>query len=462
MRFPLEQKKYHFHFVGLGGIGMSALAYALATLGHLVTGSDIKADFYTKKFLENAGVTIYVGHSADNISDSVDIGVISTAIDPNNPEIVALKSYNKPIVHRSQILGAFSKVNTTIGVTGSHGKTTLTYYIARILLDALLDPSIIIGATVKELLGNNARVGGNMLVAEIDESDKSLLNIFPDYAVIHSIDLEHMDHYGSYEEIYNTFVKYALKVPWWGYSFFNVGYKDLSHMSKEIEGNNISVVRYGLLGKYHDVVPDYVGDVNLERNEMTIYKMGTPITKLSLKYPTYYNFENALAAFAVAHTIGIGASIIVSSLENASMPGRRLEHKGYWKGALVLEDYAHHPREIEMLLDGIRSLYPGYKVVGVLQPHRYSRVKALWDDFRRVIRKFDRCLVMPIYPANEHPIDGVTSENLINGIENSKLVNWNNIKDLLSITIDELGISTVVVLIGAGDVYKVWSFLSNK
>ncbi|UZN23016.1 UDP-N-acetylmuramate--L-alanine ligase [bacterium 3DAC] len=457
MRFPIE-KKLHVHFIGIGGIGMSALAYALAEMGHDVSGSDIREDFYTRSFLESVGVKIYTGHSPSHVAGSIDLGVVSTAISPANPEFREFLRKNIPIVHRSQILGAFTKANTTIGITGAHGKTTLTYYIAKILLDAFIDPSIIIGSTMSELSGNNVRVGGELLVAEIDESDKSLLNTYPDYPVIHSIDIEHMDHYSSYEDIYDTFLQYGAKTPWWGYTFINVNYDDLYNMAVSLDNKGVHVIKYGFADSGKEA--DYVGF--LGDGKLTVVKGGSRLTSFTLRYPTKYNFENALAAFVVTHMLGVAPAVIASALEDAGMPGRRLEYKGAWHGATVLEDYAHHPREIKALLDGVRQMYPGAQVWGVIQPHRYSRVKALWDDFRDVISQFDKAFVMPIYPASEKPIEGITTENLIEGIDSAFYSTWDNIVSNLMQAKHDTNGKVVIVLIGAGDVYKVWKLLSNE
>ena len=457
MRFPIE-KKLHIHFIGIGGIGMSALAYALAQMGHEVSGSDIRGEFYTRSFLESVGVKIYTGHSPSHVDGSIDLGVVSTAISPINPEFREFLRRDIPVVHRSQILGAFTKANTTIGITGAHGKTTLTYYVSKILLDALIDPSIIIGSTMSELGGNNVRVGGEMLVAEIDESDKSLLNTYPDYPVIHSIDIEHMDHYSSYEDIYNTFLQYAQKTPWWGYAFINVNYDDLDKMASSLSEEGIRVIRYGFgdSGKKTDYV-GFLGD-----GKLTVVKKGERLASFALKYPTKYNFENALAAFAITHMLGVAPAVIASALEDAGMPGRRLEYKGSWHGAIVLEDYAHHPREIGALLNGVRQMYPEAQVWGVIQPHRYTRVKSLWNDFRDVISQFDKAFVMPIYPASEKPIEGITTENLIRDIDNAIYTTWDNIVSSIRQEKNNTHGEVVIVLIGAGDVYKVWRLLRSE
>ncbi len=458
MRFPV-QKPLRIHFIGIGGIGMSALAYALAMMGHRISGSDIREDFYTKRFLMEAGIKIYTGHYPSNIDGGIDIGVVSTAISPANSEFRELLRRNIPVVHRSHILGAFTKANTTIGITGAHGKTTLTYYVSKILLDALYDPSIIIGSTMRELEGNNVRVGGNLLVAEIDESDKSLLNTYPDYTIIHSIDIEHMDHYSSYEDIFNTFQAYAEKTPWWGNVFINAAYNDLRRMGITISSKGKNIITYSLDAKHEQA--DYIGVV--KGNSMNVFFRGNKLASFSLKYPTLYNYENALAAFAVTHVIGVSPKVIAQALEHADMPGRRLEYKGTYKEAIVIEDYAHHPREIESLLSGIKQMYPNKKVWAVLQPHRYTRVKSLWNEFREVISKFDKALVMPIYAASEKPIDGISTEQLIRNLNNANLVNWNNIVDTINQLLKEhKGNDVVIVLIGAGDVYKVWDLLRKS
>ena len=459
MRYP-DGKHRHFHFIGIGGIGMSALAYALASLGYKVSGSDKRKDFYTKPLLESQGVIIYQGHSASHVDDGVDIGVVSTAISADNEELMELHRRNISVVHRSQILGAFTKANTTVGITGAHGKTTVTYYLGRVLLDALWDPSIIIGATMKELEGNNVRIGGDLLVSEVDESDKSLLNTYPDYTVIHSIDIEHMDHYQSYDDIYNTMLAYARKTPWWGKAFLNIGYEDLHKMADDLQKEGYKAVTYSLASKT-DLPADFIG--NVKDRIITIYKTGEPLVSFTLQYPTLYNFENALAAFTVAYTLGGDPNVIAYSLEDAGLPGRRLEYKGMWRDAIVLEDYAHHPHEIEALLDGLRTMYPDKDIWGVIQPHRYTRLSSLWDEFRSVIAKFDRAFVMPVYAASEKPIDGITSERLVEGINSATFVDWESIVPAI---IDEIAKQRekgkIIVLIGAGDVYKVWDLLRSE
>ncbi len=456
MRIPFSSGR-SFYFVGIGGIGMSALAYLLAKAGYRVGGSDKRKDFATKRYLEEANVVLFVGHSAEHIREGWNVCVYSSAIPKDNPELREACRLGLAVLHRSEVLGEFTRANTTVGITGAHGKTTTTAMVAYVLKHAGLDPSVVLGSTHSDLEGGNARLGGDILVAEIDESDGSMLNTHPYYPVITSVDREHLNNYGgSYENLLKAMEEYAMSSGS-GTIVLNAAYPDLREMASRLRDRGYTVVTYGLN------VPDagISGELFREENGFAL-RVGGAILRLTP--PLKYNYENALAAIATAGLFGIGVGDAVRILSGFTLPGRRFEKLGEIEGWELYHDYAHHPREIKALVEAARDLIgtgpgPQRKLWVVFQPHRYTRFCGHYEDFRELLITMpaDKVFVMPVYSAGESPIEGCSDvSELVREVDSvtgrCQLVTFDDDQRLYQM-LKEDG-PGVLLLVGAGDVYK--------
>jgi UDP-N-acetylmuramate--alanine ligase len=407
------------HFVGIGGIGMSGIAELLANLGYVVSGSDAKRSEVTARLESACGVTVFEGHAAGNVGDA-DVVVFSSAVKRTNPEIAEALRRGIPVIPRAEMLAELMRLRFSIAVAGSHGKTTTTSMIALVLERAGLDPTAVIGGRLSAF-GSNARLGqGTYMVAEADESDRSFLMLLPSIAVMTNIDHEHMDTYGSFEELQRAFVDFANKVPFYGSV---VACVDDPHVRAVCPSITRRVVTYGLDEPPAPVEPPMIGGRGVELGSFggrcTVYRRAaggeTVLGALQLAVPGRHNLQNALAAVAVATELGIDFAGVTDTLREFHGAERRFERVGEADGVLVVDDYGHHPTEIAAVLAAARVTL-GRRLLVAFQPHRYTRTERLMHDFGPAFADADEVVLTDIYAASEEPIAGVTVEALAESV----------------------------------------------
>ncbi|MEK6223746.1 MAG: UDP-N-acetylmuramate--L-alanine ligase, partial [Thermodesulfobacteriales bacterium] len=437
------------HFVGIGGIGMSGIAEVLLNIGYEISGSDI-GQSSTVKRLKDLGATITIGHSAENV-EGAGVVVTSTAIKSDNPEVLRAKEINIPVIPRAEMLAELMRLRYGIAVAGSHGKTTTTSMTAAVLSYGKLDPTIVVGGKVKTL-GTNARLGrGDFMVVEADESDGSFLKLSPVISVLTNIDEEHMDYYKNMDELENAFIAFLDKIPFYGLSVLCIDCTRIKELSNNFKKRFIT---YG----FNKEAELRAQDVKISgfETKFDVYLNGADLGSVTLHVPGRHNAQNALAAIAVGMELGMSFEDTSKGLSEFRGIDRRLQIKGKQRGITVIDDYAHHPSEIEVTLSAIKESHDG-RVVVIFQPHRYSRTKLLFDEFARVLVDTDILYIMDIYAASEDPIEGVSSELLCQSVidKGGKNVRYLNGEDMLSTVLDDLKQNDIVLTLGAGNI---WAF----
>src|SRR3989338_5680868 len=399
------------HFVGIGGIGMSGIAEVLMSLGIEVQGSDTGHNDNTQR-LEKLGAKIDYGHAANQIGDA-DIVVVSSAIKADNPEVLEAEKQGVPVIPRARMLAELMRLQQGIAIAGSHGKTTTTSLVATLLEHAGLDPTVVIGGKVNPL-GSNAKHGkGKFLVAEADESDGSFLLLLPNIAVVTNIDADHLDYWkGGLPELKEAFVRFLNTLPFFGLAVVCQDALSIQELLPQIKRR---VVTYGI-----NTQADYQAQsIQHERfyTEFRLFRLGQDLGLVRLKLLGEHNVLNALAALAVGDELGIKLSKMKEALENFSGVQRRFTQIGEKKGVLVIDDYGHHPVEIQMVLKAAKQTFPGQRIVVLFEPHRYTRTESLMAEFASAFKDADQVILSDIYAANEKPIPGVTSEVLVQAIQ---------------------------------------------
>ncbi|APR67961.1 MAG: UDP-N-acetylmuramate--L-alanine ligase [Thalassolituus oleivorans] len=403
------------HFVGIGGAGMCGIAEVLLNQGYQITGSDLKASSVTER-LAQLGAKVMIGHDADNVK-SADVLVVSTAIDASNPEVNAALEARIPVVRRAEMLAELMRFRHGIAVAGTHGKTTTTSLVTSILAEADLDPTFVIGGKLNSA-GTNARMGqSRYLVAEADESDASFLHLQPMVSIVTNIDADHMSTYGGdFEQLKNTFVEFLHNLPFYGLAVVCVDDENVRSILPRISRQ---FVTYGF-----DEGADYRATELCQDGLFTSFVVQRPGDReplaIRMRMPGKHNVLNALAAIAVADDEGVADNAIVVALEKFAGVGRRFQVCGEFPFAdgdvMLVDDYGHHPRELEVTLDAIRKGFPDRRLVMIFQPHRYSRTRDLYEDFVRVLADADVLLLMDVYPAGEKPIAGADGRSLCGSI----------------------------------------------
>lgn len=438
----------HLHFVGIGGIGMSGIAEVLLNMGYTVTGSDLR-ESETVKRLIGLGARVHIGHSAQNVHDS-DVVVISSAVRQDNPEVIEALSLNIPVIPRAQMLAELMRLRYGIAVAGSHGKTTTTSMIEAVLSYGGLDPTIVVGGKVKTL-GTNARLGqGNFMVVEADESDGSFLLLSPVISVLTNIDEEHMDHYKDMEDLESAFTTFLNKIPFYGLSVLCTDCPRVRSIASDFKKRQIT---YG----FDQGAELRAQDVEIQgfETEFSVLRGDTSLGKIKIHSPGRHNAQNALAAVAVGLELGMSFEDVREGLSKFRGIDRRMQIKGSSRGITVVDDYAHHPREIEVTIEAIKQTGAGRLVV-MFQPHRYSRTSLLFDDFVRVLLQADKLFLLDIYAASEDPIEGVSSQKLYDALKESghKDVTYingsQNVKDTV---LEAVETGDTVLTLGAGNVW---------
>jgi len=403
------RKLHRIHMVGIGGTGMCGLAEVLLNLGYQVSGSDLQGNEATAR-LAKLGALIHLGHSADNVKE-VEVVVISSAIKQDNVEVVKAKSLKIPVIPRAEMLAELMRMKYGIAVAGAHGKTTTTSMTALVLEAGGYDPTIIVGGRLNTI-GSNAKLGeGDFIVAEADESDRSFLFLSPFIAVLTNIDEEHLDHYGTLDEIKKTFIHFANKVPFYCPVILCLDDPHLQSIIPQIERK---IITYGFSSQTDIQARDF--SFEEFSSTSTLYAYGKKLGRLNLNVPGKHNILNAMAATAVGLDLDISAKTILKALEDYTGTGRRFELKKIVNDIMIIEDYAHHPTEIKATLEAARTGW-NRRLVVVFQPHRYTRLARLINDFATSFNQANVLIITEIYPAGEDPIAGVSGRALFEEIQ---------------------------------------------
>jgi len=439
------------HLIGIGGSGMSGIAEVLLSSGYAVSGSDLKATPVTER-LRRLGANIFEGHLAENVRGA-HVVVVSSAVHASNPEVLEAHKLKIPVIPRAEMLAELMRLKTGIAVAGAHGKTTTTSMAASVLGEAGLDPTFVVGGRVNHA-GSNARVGqSEYMVVEADESDRSFLLLAPVVAVITTIDREHMDHYRSLEEIQEVFLQFANRVPFYGTVILCLDEPNVQAILSQVKR---PVIPYGTSSQADLVISEVrlkglASEFRLKYHDedLGIFHLPSP--------PGIHNVRNAAAAAAVGLSLNVPADLIRAGLAKFSGVGRRFEIKGEYGGVTLIDDYGHHPAEIRATLEAARGC--GYKRLLVLfQPHRYSRTKFLWEDFRRSFNEADILVITEIYAAGEAAVDGVNGEILSEAISTAghkNVVFTSTMQAGMEFLYREARPGDAIMTIGAGSVNRV-------
>lgn len=444
-------KLRNFHFIGIGGAGMSAIAYVLIKRGYNVSGSDLNAGRVSAR-LANEGAMVFMGHDACQVSDAdAEAVVVSTAIHADNPELVAAKEQGIPVYHRSDLLAAIFNKGDGVAVAGAHGKTTTSAMLSCIAVEGKVDPTVIIGGEVSSLGGNACNGAGSYIVAEADESDGSFLKLNPSLVIVTNIEDDHLDYYGTEENIYAAFKQFLSNITPGGKAILCVDNAKVKALAQETEQE---VITYGL------EEADYVAKDICYGVDGTTYKLyykNEFITEVRLIVPGRHNVLNSVGAFAAAREMGIATESILASLAKFGGAKRRFETKGKVGGVWIVDDYAHHPTEIEVTLKAARQTQPK-RLLCLFQPHRYSRTKLLFNEFCNCFADCDELILTDIYAASEAPIRGITSEALAEGVrkalgkEVTYIPRLEKAEEYLEA---KAAAGDLILTVGAGDVFKV-------
>ena len=442
------------HLIGVGGIGMSAIAEILVTLGAEVSGSDIRKSERTE-YLEKKNVRICIGHSAENIKDA-DVLVYSSAISIDNPEMLFAKAKNIPTISRAEALAELMRAKRGVAIAGTHGKTTTTSMVAQIFESASRQPTVVSGGIVHRF-GSNAKLGaGEWFIAEADESDGSFEKLSPELSVITNIDNDHIEHYGSYKNLLECFLKFADRIPFYGSVVYCGDDEDCKKIFESFQKKSIS---YGFG----------------EHNEFSLRDFGKGLFQVSHKddvlgefkapLPGNHNALNALAAMVVGLRAGIDFETVKEGIESFSGVRRRFEIKADHeeRDLIVVDDYAHHPTEVVATLTACKKRFLGCRIRCVFQPHRYSRLKTCWDQFKNAFDMADELYLTDVYPAGEEVLKGYESRDLLTNVTNSKVFMASG--DFEKVSADLLESSRpgdVIITLGAGDVYKISDLVAGK
>ena len=443
------------HFVGIGGIGMSGIADVMPQLGYKVQGSD-QSDGYVVEGLRKAGIPVTIGHSPDNLGDA-SVVVCSTAIARGNPEVEAAIERRLPLVRRAEMLAELMRMGSTIAVAGTHGKTTTTSMIAAMLDAGGIDPTVINGGVINAY-GSNARLGkSDWMVVEADESDGSFLRLDGTIAVVTNIDPEHLDHYGDFDVVKDAFVEFVENVPFYGLAVLCVDHPEVQNLLSRIRDRR--VVTYGF-SALADLRADNLttGPDGTRFDVIVLQRDGSrrTIRAVHMPMPGRHNVQNSLAAIAVGLELGMPDATIANGFARFQGVKRRFTRVGEIDGTTFIDDYAHHPVEIRAVLSAAREATTG-RVIAVVQPHRYTRLRDLMEDFQNAFNEADVVFVAPVYAAGEQPIEGVDAAALAEGLRahgHRAVRTVADLDDLCGGLRDLAAAGDLVICMGAGDITK--------
>ncbi len=430
------------HFIGIGGAGMSGLAELIHNMGAKVSGSDLSENSQVER-LRDMGIKTYKGHQAANVQD-VDVVVYSSAVPFTNPEIQEAKKRKIPIIPRIEVLVEVMRLKRGIAVGGTHGKTTTTSMIAAIFLSALTDPTVVVGGRL-DLIKSHSFLGkGEWLIAESDESDGSFLKLSPEIAIITNIDNDHLDYYGSYDNLKKAFLDFARLVPFYG---LTVACGDNPNVRETLENYNKRIVYYGFNSDN-----DFI--LKKEVEGYVLYNESVKLGKIDLSVPGKHNALNAAASIIVGLNAGLTHKQCFDGIKKYNGVDRRFQFRGEKKSVKVYDDYGHHPTEIKATLQAFRERYPKDKLVVAFQPHRYSRTQICWDDFLTAFEDASQVLLWDIYAASEQPIADVNSELLSKSIKHPNVEYVGSSESAIAKTLQHLKGPCVFLTLGAGDISK--------
>ncbi len=452
----------NIHFVGIGGIGMSGIAEVLLELGFSVSGSDLSRNPIIDR-LEKAGARICIGHHADNVA-AADAVVTSSAVAPDNQEVVEAQSRKIPLVQRAEMLGELMRFRKGIAIAGTHGKTTTTSLVSAVLASAGMDPTFIVGGVVNSVR-TNARLGkGQYLVAEADESDASFLHLQPQMAVVTNIDEDHMETYaGDFDQLRKTYLAFLHNIPFYGLAVLCFDDPEVRQISTELARPFLS---YGVT----EQVDFRATDIRYQGRDsyFDVQHKGEKLGSFKLAMPGEHNVLNALAAIVISTKLGILVPDVQKALAAFEGIGRRFQGLGMVPVAggevEMVDDYAHHPREIRATLKAARGCWPEHRIVSIFQPHRYSRTRDLFDDFAQLLSEVDNLIVTEVYPAGEMPITGADGRSLCKAIRKrgKDPVFVNSLEELDKLLAEYLKPGDVVLTLGAGDIGRFANRISEQ
>lgn len=447
----------YYHFIGIGGIGMSGIAHLLLRCGVKVSGSDLKESAITGE-LQKLGARIFIGHDARNVRDQ-NVVVYSSAIKEDNPEMIEARKKGIPIIKRAQALAELMKNKTVITVTGSHGKTTTTSLASFMLLEAGVLPSVAIGGILRNINTNACFGEGEFFVAEADESDGSFLYYNPKYSIITNIDREHLDYYGDFKSELEAFDKFIHQTQDGGCLFCCDDDQNLKSM---LSGYKKKYVLFGL----HESAHIYPKNIHLKdlASEFDCFYKNKFVNRFSLALGGMHNISNALSVIALGLELGINIEVIKRALSNYKGAKRRLETKFSDHRFMVVDDYAHHPTEIKATLEAARNL-KRQRIVAIFQPHRYTRTQLLLDEFGSCFDRADYVIITDIYAASELPIEGVSGRNICEKIKQrspDKEVRFLPKAEILGHVLDIIRQDDLIITLGAGDIVKIGDELAEK
>jgi UDP-N-acetylmuramate--alanine ligase len=447
------------HFIGIGGIGMSGIAEVLVNLGYVVQGSD-QADSANVKRLRDKGVKVSIGHAADNL-DGARVVVVSSAIKSDNPELMAARAQRLPVVRRAEMLAELMRLKSCVAIAGTHGKTTTTSMVATLLDVGNFDPTVINGGIINAY-GTNARLGaGDWMVVEADESDGTFLKLPADIAIVTNVDPEHLDHFKTFEAVQDAFRAFVENVPFYGFSVMCTDHPIVQKLVGHIQDHRIITYGENPQADVRLVDVTHAGGSSLftimfnERAGQTPHE----IKNIALPMPGRHNALNATAAVTVAHELGVADDVIRTALAKFGGVRRRFTKTGMWNGVTIIDDYGHHPVEIAAVLKAARESTKG-QVIAVVQPHRYTRLAALFDQFCTCFNDADVVVVAHVYSAGEAPIKGADRDGLVQGLRthgHRQVVALDSPEQLASLI---AGIATpgdYVVCLGAGSITQ-WAY----
>jgi len=446
------------HFVGIGGIGMSGIAEIMLRIGYVVHGSDAKASANTER-LESLGAKIFIGHDAEHL-DGASAVVFSTAIKADNPEIAAARERRLPLVRRAEMLAELMRLQFSVAVGGTHGKTTTTSMIAALLDAGGMDPTVVNGGIINAY-GANAKVGeGDWMVVEADESDGTFLRLKSTVAVVTNIDPEHLDHYGDFDAVKAAFQAFVENIPFYGFAVVCTDHPEVQAMTARVE--NRRLVSYGLNPQAEVRAVNIAmgaGGADFDVVFTPLNGEGTTLADVHLPMAGEHNVSNALAAIAVARELGVTEAAIREGLTGFAGVRRRFTVTGEAGGVRVIDDYGHHPVEIAAALRSARAVTNG-RVIAVVQPHRYSRLSGLFEEFCACFNDADVVIVADVYPAGEAPIEGASRDGLVEGLRrwgHRRVLPLEGPDALAALVAEEAKPGDLVVLLGAGDITN-WAY----
>ncbi len=451
-------KRYrHIHFVGIGGAGMSGIAEVLHNMDYLVTGSDA-ASSETTQHLEGLGIRVFIGHKSEHVQGA-DVVVRSSAVAPDNPEVITARQQLIPVIPRAEMLAELMRLKYGVAVAGTHGKTTTTSMLASVLAKGGLDPTIVIGGRLGSL-GTNAKLGrGDFLVAEADESDGSFLKLSPTLAVVTTIDAEHLEYYSDLTHIQETFLQFINKVPFYGSAILCLDQENIQALLPRVEKRFIT---YGLRTQADITAREII--LQGMGSEFVVVARQEVLGKFRLRVPGVHNVSNALAAVAVGLDLDLEIDVIREGLEEFAGVDRRFQIKGEARGILVVDDYGHHPAEIHATLNAAKDGF-GRRIVVVFQPHRYTRTKHLLQEFFTAFYQADLLVVTEVYAAGESVIPGVSGKQIADGALGHGHRNVTFIPDtgeVAEFLLPALQAGDMVITLGAGDIWRVGEELLHR